>query len=449
MKLYLIVETADARGGFLELEGRHWGLDVFELDEKSTPHLSFLCISYTWGLGREPSPFHAGFDVSDRTIPALRSAIRMRPHFTKIWIDAFCVPQDAQERYSCLESMGFIYSQADEVVVVLSPAAQPVIRAMADTKQLDNHDLPILEKEAWVTRAWTYQEAINSRSLSFTSEGASGTPIAATGFLNCVGHALNRLQLAPLERRSTWPGLEAFEDLFDYLTSVYEERSALQIMGDMDRRTQLRPEDHFYAMMGAVSRIPASSSGTSDACEAFMRLCERKGDYSFIYSAAPRCSEPGRRWRPLSGHLPAVLQWQCGGGGQPGSVEEDGLVLSQLVTMEQGPATEAAKAFVFRWFQSLRCGEECRWADLPARILGALRLMGFTGGDAFWELPGGLFFTTSVPKSVGSFVVSASLGWRFGAPGLALSSGGSAISYNPGVFVGIVDQSTASHVKLV
>ncbi len=135
-----------------------------------------------------------------------------------------------------------------------------------------------LEKEEWVTRAWTYQEAVNSRVLYITYEGATVTIVTALVFLNYVGEALDNLQMPPLQRRSHYPRLDAFEDLVDYVTAEYLERSALQVMAKMDMRTQLRAEDHFFAMIGAVSTAPASTSGTEDPCESFMSLCERKGD---------------------------------------------------------------------------------------------------------------------------------------------------------------------------
>lgn len=307
MKLYLVVEAPRNDGDCLELDGRYWVLEPFDLVEATADPLAFLCISYTWGPGREPSPFHHNFRVSDRTIPALRTAIHARPHLTKIWIDAFCVPLEPGEREASLESMGFIYSEAQEVLVVLSPAAQPALESIMETDRPSDEDLLALEREDWVTRAWTYQEAINARALFFTSSfAAAAAPAPATviggeRFLNRVGYALTHMSLTPLERRGARPRLDAFEDILEYLIAEYEGRSALQVMGVMDRREQLRPEDHFYAMVGAVSRRPASSARTADACETSMSVCERKGDYSFIYSAAPRSVEPGRRWRPLAG----------------------------------------------------------------------------------------------------------------------------------------------------
>src|SRR5438034_11487271 len=117
MLLYLLVRDYEGSAGSVQLEGYHWRLAKEDLDQED---LDFTCISYTWGEGRVPSPFRDNFDVSDRTIPALIAAIAHRPSCERFWIDAFCVPAAAKEKTHCLESMGFIYARATEVIVVLS-----------------------------------------------------------------------------------------------------------------------------------------------------------------------------------------------------------------------------------------------------------------------------------------------------------------------------------------
>ncbi|KAL8369889.1 hypothetical protein RB595_000305 [Gaeumannomyces hyphopodioides] len=255
--------------------------------------------------------------------------------------------------------------------------------------------------------------------------------------------------MAP-ERRGARPRLNAFDDVIgEYLLAEYGSRSALQVMGIMDRREQLRPEDHFYAMVGAVSRLPASSAGAADACETFMRLCERKGDYSFVYSAAPRCAEPARRWRPQVGDLPAVLRLPCYGSGQPGCVREDGrLVLSQVVVEEPGPLGGEARGSVSAWLERLRVRDVGHAADLPGSVLTALRRYGFQGVDVALESRGGLFFATHTVERAQLLLVSASLQWVFGAPGLVLSSDGTSTLYTAGVFVGLVNEDAAHEFVL-
>jgi len=434
MRLYLLVRQQDGKSAEgLVVSGTKWQLQVSILERGATENPEFLCISYTWGFGRVPSPCHPGFEVSDRTIPALESAVQLRPEAKMIWIDALCVPQDPRERYQTLESMGFIYACASEVLAVLSSTAHPALHYIKDHQSLDRDHLLLLEKEEWVTRAWTYQEAVNCRDLTITCDGAGSLAVGVLPFLNCVGQALSKIGIPQLERRQHYPRLDAFEDLMDFFTAAYEQRSALQVMAKMDRRTQQRPEDHFFAMIGAVTNEPASSSGTDDACESFMSLCERKGDFSFIYSSAPRNSVPTRRWRPVVGNLPAILAWDVVGSGQPGSMTDQGLRLSQVFRLEQGVLSEKAVAFALVWLE--RIGHLTR----DRSVYSALQLMGFEGDSKCWTTRDGYFFPYTRKGSAEYFIISASLRWTFGAPGFAVTSSGDGACYSPGVFLGDVE----------
>jgi len=449
MKLYLVTESPVAQPDSLEVEGRYWCLEMFDTSQISPKDLNFLCISYTWGPTREQSPFHAGFEVSDRTIPALRSAIRTKPTYTKIWIDAFCVPQEPRERFQCLESMGYIYAIAREVLAVLSPAARPALELVAKNEPLDRESMVILEREDWVARAWTYQEAVNTGHLDITSEGALGPTVHVLSLVNSAGYSLRHTGLPPLKMRAAWPRLDALENLAEYYMGLYQERSALEVMGRMDWRTQGRPEDHFFAMIGVISKAPASSAGTDDPCESFMSLCEQAGDYSFIYSAAPRCDVPGSRWRPVSGDLPAILPWHCSGASQPGRRDGDSLVLFNVINMTQGELCEEASRFLSVWLSHVGARDENSKCPLEGAVSDALQLMGFRGSSKHWVVPMGLFFALDDLDSVDAFVVCSTVIWTFGAPGLALSKTGGYVTYSPGVFAGVVKaESSVPSVRL-
>jgi hypothetical protein len=49
--------------------------------------------------------------------------------------------------------MGFIYSRAAEVLVVLTSSAPPVLKGAARQQPFTSSHLAILEAEDWVTRA--------------------------------------------------------------------------------------------------------------------------------------------------------------------------------------------------------------------------------------------------------------------------------------------------------
>lgn len=454
MILYLLTDVSkeeDEGTGALEVNGRLWRLCPYNLREITPESLKFICISYSWGRGRKPSPFHHDFLVSDRTVPALATIARVRPACKYVWVDAFCVPLEQPERAHTLESMGYIYSGADEVIAVLSRAVLPSLAYMHKNKQLSEQHIFALERDEWVTRAWTYQEAVNARCLFITCEDTDDIIISGQDFMNYIGYTLAQVSTPPLERRARYPHLDALEDLVDYLTANYQERSALQVMAKMDRRSHGQPEDHFYAMIGAISSQLGSLTGAVSACEAFMRICERKGDFSFIYSGALRASEAGRRWRPLPGDLPALLQWDCFGAGEPGKIMENGLWLEKVVKIGLGDLSTEADKFARDWLTRIgQVTEGDSRADVPAHIFDALGHMGFTGPGGSLATPVGLFFPVRLvsPDQVEYVLVSSSLRWVFGSPGILCCRTSGQVSYVPGVLVGTVERCSTMPVTI-
>ncbi|KIW65777.1 hypothetical protein PV04_08004 [Phialophora macrospora] len=453
MRLYLLEKAPEGGLGSVEIEGLHWKLAAQDLEASDTEDISFTCVSYTWGEGRERSPFHPDYDISDRTIPALKAVGRHRPACAGIWIDAFCVPVDVPERAHTLESMGYIYSRAEEVIVVLSSAARPVLEQMSTSDRVDAVHLEILEKEEWVSRAWTYQEAVNSRTLYITCEESNGAIVQGSHFLNCLGYTLSRLDAGAglaSDKRQRYPRLDAFEDLIaDYMIAGYQERSALQVMSNMDRRTHGRREDHFYAMIGAISTARASSCPTLDPCEAFMSLCERKGDYSFIYSAAKRDARPSKRWRPVSGDLPSILPWHCFGAGQPAHEDSGSLYLDLMMSFGGSPLDEDGKKFVEGWLASSKIQAVRPPVSLQESAYAALRMMGFTGSPECFSTTHGFFFP-SEPMSTDreiTILVATTVRWTLGAPGFARCGGDEEV-FTSGVFFGRVNSAAAVSVKV-
>ncbi|KIW84130.1 hypothetical protein Z517_03377 [Fonsecaea pedrosoi CBS 271.37] len=453
MLLYLVTQDPECGQDSVQIEGHYWKLAAHDLDAPDAEDIRFACVSYTWGAERERSPFHRDYQISDRTIPALSAVFQHRPSCTRFWIDAFCVPVDAPERIHTLESMGFIYSRADEVIVVLSTAARPVLEQMSTSDRVDPVYLDVLEKEKWVSRAWTYQEAANSKVLSITCEESRGVIVPGSHFLNCLGYTLTHLDdsiSVASDRRERYPRLDAFEDLIaEHMIAGYLERPALQVMSNMDRRTQHRDEDHFYAMIGAISTARASSSATLDPPEAFMSLCERKGDYSFIYSVAKRDSTPSKRWRPVPGDLPSILPWHCYGEGQPAHEESGSLYLDLMLPLEISPINEDGKKFVQQWLASSKLGSTRSHGSLQESAYAALRTMGFQGSPECVTTTHGFFFPAdTIPvEEETTVLVATGVRWSCGAPGLARCIG-DAETYIPGVFFGRIDDTAAVSIKV-
>ena len=451
MLLYLLVPDLEAKSGSFKLEGYHWVLEPHDLEADDVMEPVFTCISYSWGHGREPSPLRANFDISDRTLPALATVIKHRPSCKRVWIDALSVPEEPQERAHCLENMGYIYSLAKEVFVVLSRGAQTALEQMSMSDHIDHDNLHDLEKEDWISRAWTYQEAVNSKELYITCEGPHGALVVGDHFMNCVGYTLSRLEGSNFDKEQQFPGLCASQDLItDYMIAGYEERSALQVMSNMDKRTSSRPGDHFYAMMGAVSTILADFSGIIDPCEAFMSLCERKGDYSFIYSAAKRDLTFMRRWRPVAGGLPSILPWHSLGAGQPGHKEGNDLYLDFMMTLQRSPIEEDGERFVREWLSIINRTNTQLQLQLHHSAYASLQTMGFRGSSECVSTAKGYFFPLEPMKSDDVVVlVATKVGWVYGAPGLAFLDELNGRVYVPGVFVGCINEKDSTSVRML
>lgn len=443
MRLYLLVPTTELSSPTVSANGQHWALQPFDLpDSDAAPSLVYSCVSYTWGRGREPSPFRSSFLVSDRTVPALQTFTQHRTGCRAVWIDAFCVPLDEPERTQTLESMGYIYAQAAEVLVILSGAAGPALRRMLGAQpHVEVADLAVLEREEWVERAWTYQETVNSKDLFLTCEGDEGVVVPAKSFMERSSHALVQVKGSLTGKRKMYPRLLAFEDIMtDYWHARFEGRAALNVMSNMDRRVQTQAADHFYAMIGAISAERASGVGKMHPCEAFMSVCEKKGDFSFIYSAAEREKAPLKRWRPVAGDLPSILPWSGWGTGQPGHLSPQGLWLDEMLVMRQGPPQPTAEKFVRDWLESI-WGEYLDEAQtMEESAYAALEYMGFPGSKKWVSAAGGFFFPWQEvsDRTVARIIVSTTLGWRMGTPALLEfeDGGGKVVAYNPGVFIG-------------
>jgi hypothetical protein len=301
----------------------------------------FICVSYIWGSGRAPNSLHDTSVMSDQTLPALVAAIE-NSNCSAFWIDAFCIPLAQPQRRATLESMGFIYSQASQVIVSLSEPSFAAVEQMVRSDIVDENALRILDQDEWVRSVWTYQEVVNSQRLHFVTGGVAGAVVDGTHFLNCVGYSLDRYQKThacnSFGIRQKFPGLDALEDLIaDWLISNFTKRSAFQVMSNLDRRHTAEPQNYFYSMIGAVSQTPSArtpSPSVTELSETFMRICEEKNDYSFLYSTAARDERLGRRWRPVPGPLHALLPWHSWGEAQPGHYDSQGFWLDTMLRFD-------------------------------------------------------------------------------------------------------------------
>ncbi|MEJ1962068.1 MAG: HET domain-containing protein [Gammaproteobacteria bacterium] len=341
----------------LVIDGVRWVATPYTRIPESGAAPAYTCVSYSWGAVGEPNPLEPGSVMSFRTLPAIEATVRaLRP--SAIWVDAMCVPPHGAARTACLRSMGAIYARAAQVAAVLAPGSAAVLDRIGASGSLDEATLLLLENDEWVTRAWTYQEMVNGQNVQFIAEGSAAAAAGGEHLLNKVGEAIDLFKKAhrcsSFDFRGLHPRLDSLEDLIaDWLTASYQERSAYQAMSSMDRRFAQEPGDHFNAMLGAITATSPSADELSlPAAEYFMRVCEAKGDFSFIYSSAPRSDVAGRHWRPQPGPLPALLPWHSFGAGQSGVIHPTHVELNHMCRVPQGRMDQKATQFIENWLDS-------------------------------------------------------------------------------------------------
>ena len=468
----------------IELCGSRWILNEYAQLPRG---LAYTCISYVWAQEKTENWFSDGQFMSARTIPVIEATIkasRLPKNWTNVqfnsdlqkdavakaealnathafWIDAICIPTQDAARTSSLRSMGAIYSSAWQVFVVLSASSAAVLHQIRDTGRLDSGALFILESDDWITRSWTYQEIVNSRTLYFIVQDEESPIVSGVDFLNAVLTATDDYRSTHGIDSLTWgkqhAKLDSLECLIaDYKIAQYAERSAYQVMSAMHARFSERFDDHFYAMIGAIT---IASLGIQDdefrsPSEYFMRTCEAKGDYSFLYNTAPRNETYGRRWRPIEGKFPPVLpELLIFGNGQPGNLTPTHIQLENMCRLVPGTissdglkATKSHLAMVHR--NRPNANTYSSPSDVAGAILELLRTRGFSGCGEYLELENGFFFSQSKPSRSGdTFVaISTDVHWQGGGPGMLLRSNDTGINdfCDVGAFIGRIPKNGES-----
>jgi hypothetical protein len=414
----------------IQLGGRVWTvIDVPSMDSGPSP-VPYVCVSYAHGKQRSPHPFDADQEMSSAAPAAIEAALATEG-VDALWVDAFSVPFDEEARETCLRQMGSIYGNASKVVVVLG---KDWGKALFQARQgkIDGALLQELESDVWVSRAWTYQELANAGEIEFAAEGSPGVHLKAHVLLNALGDTIAELkksgEVDSFTIRNVYPNLDRFEDLVGgWMGAPFLEGNVYQIMAGMHgRHTDPRhPDDVFNAILGSISpdwQGLAEDLGLS-AAERFMRVCESKPDFSFLFAATERSAEPGRRWRPVLTDRPEVIfPWHCQGPPLIGKLREDGLDLEQMWRPGRGPLSSDLADTVRRSFSWAKTVREP--SDLPRVVLEALRKGDFVGSGDYLELRDGLFFSRAPLPKGSDWMVAVAIGLKllFGGPALLLGS---------------------------
>ena len=460
MEFRLLIETTDPRSQpSLLLEGRHWKLSQ-PLDLENDEQLpQFACVSYVWGSGREPHALVDGLTMSTHTCPSLAAAIRAGS-CNAFWTDVFCVPHAGPERQSTLENMGYIYSRATEVIIILGKDTFSAIQEMMHNSSVSESKLQILECDEWVSSVWTYQEIVNGGSVRFVSERQADKPtsIECSDFFNALGYSLSKWQSSTesdiFATMRTFPNLNALENILaDWQTAAYTLRSALSVFSSMASKRNADPANYFYAILGALTQSPQQLIWNPDQnlAEKVMAICERKNDFSFIYTAAARDTDARQRWRPRAAPLPAdgatvpavlrpIFAWHCWGEAQYGHYDATGFWLHGMTIMQPAPSVEDAGR---KALSNLLHQPELQHVDdavLGSTVYAAIGSVGFEGEAAPIVVTEGLVFALETVRrdGIAKVLVSNQIRWAIGAPGLVHISHGDEKQYVPCIFIGSI-----------
>lgn len=451
----------------MEIEDLH-----FTLERQSIPISdkkdSYICISYSWNSERVPHPFHKGYDMSGRTLPVLKTAIRaLKKHKDSllktesdpsIWIDSFCIPSSGIEREPCLRSIGTIYGNALYVLVVLSPSSSTILKEVREKDKIETETIHLLEQDDWAMRAWTYQEIVNSRTTYFIAEGEFEAPVRGDYFFDAFVKAKDKLREKEgydfVKMNAVYPALGNFESvILDWRMGGYQERSAYQVMSSIEVRKAAHPNDLIYAMIGAIKDKPSDNKNILPTSpeEYFIHVCESKKDFSFIYTTGERSTLKGQCWRPVAGQLQVVLpRISCTGEGQPGVLYPTHLQLDDVCVCAP---EKTLKEKVEGWVKFYNIGDGIapvnKW---PHLIVAWLKRSGFTGCGQCIELETGYFFPLKPilnPKDM-YVIITTGVTFPFGAPAIIVEGNDTDVySYSGvGVFFGRLSSKNKSSINV-
>lgn len=522
MELNLVVPVepgAKREKGDEEIHGRLWRVTGPHSPEQ-IKNLKFHCISYVWGSGIEGDGafFDCKRPVSDKTRPALEAAIKAaeslrredtRPQIGKVeafWIDALCIPQlEGDARQATLEryvdyypvvanwltyrSMGYIYSSAVAVIIVLQGPIWNVIETAASGRSpapFPLSELQLLEQDKWISRVWTYQELVNGADTYFTTTNPDvRTPVVQVQrFLNCVGASLNKWkkeneqgEMGVLENFHYLSILE--EALGDILMSGYLERTALSVLSNVGLRDldAKFPENRLLACLGALTKEASwgtASHSLENLADKLMKVCEARNDYSFIYTSDEKSDDPGLRWRPSTkqrppngpAHLRPIINWHSStpefgltGLTQDTHRDEHGFWLDNMVQLRFSASVgQKAVAELERYLFSStdsgnphfihigiikpRIGQNLEWSE---ELFKFLVKIGFTGCPEPQICEMVLFYSQRDIRGLEEVEIfaAASIVWKFGNPGLVRWKEDGVGKYCAGVYAGLLKQEHA------
>ncbi|OTA93527.1 hypothetical protein M434DRAFT_395570 [Hypoxylon sp. CO27-5] len=156
---------------------------------QAQPSYAYFALSYVWGQQHHEQS--SGYPKNLSDFPAtIRDAIRVTYILgcRYLWVDRYCIDQNnSTEKHKQIQQMGHIYNNASLKIIAAAGSSpnhglpgvstereRRAPRSTISNWTIDGYpDNPIqtIRNSVWMTRAWTYQEALLSRRrLIFTDE---------------------------------------------------------------------------------------------------------------------------------------------------------------------------------------------------------------------------------------------------------------------------------------
>lgn len=454
----------------IKLNGKEWYLtEMMRTTANAATFPKYTAISYRWYDGRLPNPFFDGFLMSNLTLPSLESAMRTSTQ-QAFWIDCFSIPAEKPLKGIILDLLSNIFDAAHEVIVPLGlndPKTLPLLAGTTALSAAPANDLVTalkdLNQEEWVKSIWTYKEVLSSKNYIFTDRnakpaaGAKEAQIKDLKFFEKVGEALSLYKkqtgLTSWDLRKNMTQVDALEDLglARTLKKPYEG-SVFEALANLDRRFVESDKNFFWGFYGVLTldMIPNSKphSTLADLYERLFELCEKKKDFSFVYTSAERQTTKLKTVYPKAGPLHSIITMPGDANYQTGTQSAQGLTLDGMVTLKATTALgKRGKDYIQAWFKTdvPAIPEDGTDKSIAAKALQVIQMADYKGSKEFILTDDGIFFPQTPAGANPTILVTSQLGWSFGSPGFAKTSTG---AYIPGAFIGHVAKDIAKPVLM-
>jgi hypothetical protein len=152
------------------------------------PVPEYLALSYVWGPPTPGDKFHEDGKVLVHVPGIIEDAIQMtlRLGYTYLWVDRYCIYQnDLEKKMQQINTMDLVYQCAQITLIAVCndlplglPGAGRTSRTPQPTLEDDGQlflctlpdPLDEIKSSTWMTRGWTFQEALYSRRRLFFTE---------------------------------------------------------------------------------------------------------------------------------------------------------------------------------------------------------------------------------------------------------------------------------------